>query len=160
MGSGAGCRFSIILYFMPKDAEELTTIVSLFDAVPSVELVLRLCSSKIEGGIGLPVLFKSRSMYGIHKQTYNHWRKQFSAGVCVCMCTHLLANTIDCRTCLRASAAVIFEFTTKYLHVAYYKGSAWALAFAGAHASGRAGQHFDNLRCKQRIIYAEDGAFC
>ena len=28
-----------------------------------------------------------------------------------------------------------------------YKGSAWAPAFAGAHDSGRAGQHFDNLRC-------------
>ena len=26
-----------------------------------------------------------------------------------------------------------------------YKGSAWAPAFAGAHASGRAGQHFDKL---------------
>ena len=86
MGSGAGCRFSIILYLMPKDAEELTTIESLFDAAPSVALVLHLRSSKIEGGVGLPVLFKSRSMYGIHKQTSNHWRKHFLA--CVCECVH------------------------------------------------------------------------
>ena len=27
----------------------------------------------------------------------------------------------------------------------YYKSSAWAPAFAGAHASGRAGQYFDKL---------------
>ena len=121
MGSGAGCRFSIILYFMPKDAEELTTIESLFDAAPSVALVLRLRSSKIEGGIGLPVLSKSRSMYGIHSQTSNHWRTFFSMRMHVCA-PRLLANTIDCHTCLRASAAVVFEFTTEYLHVAYYIG--------------------------------------
>ena len=35
-----------------------------------------------------------------------------------------------------------------------YKGSAWAPAFAGAHASGRAGQHFDNLRCSCPIYHA------
>ena len=34
------------------------------------------------------------------------------------------------------------------------KGSAWAPAFAGAHASGRAGQHFDNLRCSCPIWHA------
>ena len=35
-----------------------------------------------------------------------------------------------------------------------YKGSAWVPAFAGAHASGRAGQHFDNLRCSCPIWHA------
>ena len=35
-----------------------------------------------------------------------------------------------------------------------YKGSAWVPAFAGAHASGRAGQHFDNLRCSGPIWHA------
>ena len=35
-----------------------------------------------------------------------------------------------------------------------YKGSAWAPAFAGVHASGRAGQHFDNLRCSCPIWHA------
>ena len=35
-----------------------------------------------------------------------------------------------------------------------YKGSAWAPALAGAHASGRAGQHFDNLRCSCPIWHA------
>ena len=35
-----------------------------------------------------------------------------------------------------------------------YKGSACAPAFAGAHASGRAGQHFDNLRCSCPIWHA------
>ena len=35
-----------------------------------------------------------------------------------------------------------------------YKGSAWAPASAGAHASGRAGQHFDNLRCSCPIWHA------
>ena len=35
-----------------------------------------------------------------------------------------------------------------------YKGSAWAPAFAGAHASGRAGQHFDNLTCSCLIWHA------
>ena len=35
-----------------------------------------------------------------------------------------------------------------------YKGSAWAPAFAGAHASGRAGQHFDHLRCSCPIWHA------
>ena len=35
-----------------------------------------------------------------------------------------------------------------------YKGSAWAPADAGAHASGRAGQHFDNLRCSCPIWHA------
>ena len=36
-----------------------------------------------------------------------------------------------------------------------YKGSAWAPAFSGAHASGRAGQHFGNLRvCSCPIWHA------
>ena len=35
-----------------------------------------------------------------------------------------------------------------------YKGSAWAPPFAGAHASGRAGHHFDHLRCSCPIWHA------
>ena len=37
-----------------------------------------------------------------------------------------------------------------------HKGSAWAPASAGAHASGRAGQHFDNLRCSCQIWHASN----
>ena len=34
------------------------------------------------------------------------------------------------------------------------KGSAWAPAFASAHTSGRAGQHFDKLRCSCPIWHS------
>ena len=36
----------------------------------------------------------------------------------------------------------------------YDKGSAWAPAFAGAHASGTAGQHIDKLRCSCPIWHS------
>ena len=42
----------------------------------------------------------------------------------------------------------------QYYFLQIYKGSAWAPAFAGAHESGRAGQHFDNLRCSCPIWHA------
>ena len=50
----------------------------------------------------------------------------------------------------------IFDLTAG-VYFSFYnnnKGSAWAPAFAGAHASGRAGQHFDNLRCSCPIWHA------
>ena len=37
--------------------------------------------------------------------------------------------------------------TTIRIHI--YKGSAWAPAFAGAHASGRAGRHSDEEKGKK-----------
>ena len=40
------------------------------------------------------------------------------------------------------------------IYIYIYKGSAWAPAFAGAHASGRARQHFDHLRCSCPIWHA------
>ena len=61
----------------------------------------------------------------------------------------------------RARVAVAFGmFSPHNYHTWYqikyqiYKSSAWAPAFAGAHASGRAGQHFDNLRCSCPIWHA------
>ena len=41
-----------------------------------------------------------------------------------------------------------------YNNITIYKGSEWAPASTGAHASGRAGQHFDNLRCSCPIWHA------
>ena len=50
----------------------------------------------------------------------------------------------------------IFDLTAGVYFNFYniYKGSAWVPAIAGAHASGRAGQHFDNLSCSCPIWHA------
>ena len=55
---------------------------------------------------------------------------------------------------IKMAAFVVVEYVTSAPQMTVlknestsYKSSAWAPAFTGTHASGRAGQHFDKSRC-------------